>query len=62
MAGVEIKNDGGLALRAVKKMLRRGFILLPEGARGNVISFTPPLTISRSELASAVRALQEVLA
>ncbi len=62
MAGVEIKNDDGLAMRAVKQMLRRGFILLPEGTRGNVISFTPPLTISRSELAAAVRALKEVLA
>jgi 4-aminobutyrate aminotransferase-like enzyme len=61
MAGLEILNDDGLALRAVKKMLRRGFILLPEGASGNVISFTPPLTISRTELAVAVRALQESL-
>ncbi len=61
MAGVEIKNGGGLAMRAVKEMLRRGFILLPEGARGNVISFTPPLTISRAELAAAVSALKEAL-
>jgi 4-aminobutyrate aminotransferase-like enzyme len=61
MAGLEIKNGAGLALRAVKEMLRRGFILLPEGARGNVISFTPPLTISRSELAAAVGALKESL-
>jgi 4-aminobutyrate aminotransferase-like enzyme len=62
MTGLEIRNDNGLALRAIKDMLRRGFILLPEGARGNVISFTPPLTISRSELAAAVRALKESLA
>jgi 4-aminobutyrate aminotransferase-like enzyme len=61
MAGLEIFNDDGLALRAVKKMLHRGFILLPEGASGNVISFTPPLTISRTELTAAVRALQESL-
>jgi 4-aminobutyrate aminotransferase/(S)-3-amino-2-methylpropionate transaminase len=62
MAGLEIKNDGGLAMRAVKEMLRRGFILLPEGARGNVISFTPPLTISRRDLARTVGALKESLA
>jgi 4-aminobutyrate aminotransferase-like enzyme len=61
LAGLEIKNGHGLALRAVKQMLRRGFILLPEGARGNVISFTPPLTIRRSELAAAVTALKESL-
>jgi 4-aminobutyrate aminotransferase-like enzyme len=61
MVGLEIKNDGGLAMRAIKEMLRRGFILLPEGARGNVISFTPALTINRSELSETVRALKEVL-
>jgi 4-aminobutyrate aminotransferase-like enzyme len=61
MAGVEIKNDPGLAMRAIKEMLRRRFILLPEGAKGNVISFTPPLTISRTELAETVSALKEAL-
>jgi 4-aminobutyrate aminotransferase-like enzyme len=62
MAGVEIQNGAALAMKAVKDMLRRGFILLPEGARANVISFTPPLTITRTELASAVSALKEALA
>jgi 4-aminobutyrate aminotransferase-like enzyme len=62
LAGLEIKHDGGLAMRAIKEMLRRGFILLPEGARGNVISFTPPLTITKAELAAAVSALKDVLA
>jgi 4-aminobutyrate aminotransferase-like enzyme len=61
MGGLEIKNDGGLAMRAVKEMLRRGFILLPEGDHGQVISFTPPLTIRRAELSEAVSALKEVL-
>jgi 4-aminobutyrate aminotransferase-like enzyme len=61
MAGLEIKNDGGLAMRAIKEMLRRGFILLPEGARGNVISFTPPLTITRAEISETVAALKDVL-
>jgi len=59
MAGLEIKNDDGRAMRAIKEMLGRGFILLPEGTRGNVISFTPPLTISRAELNAAVCALRE---
>jgi 4-aminobutyrate aminotransferase-like enzyme len=61
MVGLEIKDNDGLAMRVVKNMLRRGFILLPEGARGNVISFTPPLTISRTELTAAVSALRESL-
>jgi 4-aminobutyrate aminotransferase-like enzyme len=62
MVGLELQNDDGLAMQAIKEMLRRGFILLPEGARGNVISFTPPLTIRRRELAAAVSALKESLA
>jgi 4-aminobutyrate aminotransferase-like enzyme len=67
LAGVELRERDGrpateVALRAVKLMLRRGFILLPEGADSNFISFTPPLTISDGQLQSAVGALAEVLA
>ncbi len=66
MAGVELRRADGspatdLSLAAVKGMLRRGFIVLPEGEHGNVISFTPPLTITRSELAAAVQALRGAL-
>jgi 4-aminobutyrate aminotransferase/(S)-3-amino-2-methylpropionate transaminase len=62
MVGLEIQNDNGLAMRAIKEMLRRGFILLPEGSRGEVISFTPPLTITKSELGATISALKEALA
>ncbi len=62
MVGLEIAGDGSRSLGAIKKMLHRGFIMLPEGARGEVISFTPPLTITRAELDSAVAALKEALA
>jgi 4-aminobutyrate aminotransferase-like enzyme len=48
-------------MQAIKAMLQRGFILLPEGEYGNVISFTPPLTITQTQLAKAVTALAEVL-
>lgn len=66
MAGVEICLPGGApatleALRVVKELLRAGFIFLPEGAHANVISFTPPLTITRAQLAAAVAALAGVL-
>ena len=37
------------------------YIFLPEGEHANVISFTPPLTITESQLAEAVEALAEVL-
>jgi len=66
MAGLELlRSDGSPAteesLRAIKAMLHRGFILLPEGEHGNVISFTPPLTISEAQLKTTVATLAEVL-
>jgi 4-aminobutyrate aminotransferase-like enzyme len=66
MVGVEMKNaDGSPAtaavLRILKEMLRRGFILLPEGEHASVISLTPPLIVTKGELAGAVEALREVL-
>jgi 4-aminobutyrate aminotransferase-like enzyme len=67
MAGAELRLSNGkpatdAALRAVKTMLHRGFIMLPEGEYANVISFTPPLTITKTQLAKAVTELQKVLA
>jgi 4-aminobutyrate aminotransferase-like enzyme len=66
MDGVELRrHDGSPAtaetFTAVKTLLQRGFIFLPEGEHGNVISFTPPLTITKAQLARAVAALAEVL-
>jgi 4-aminobutyrate aminotransferase-like enzyme len=43
-------------------MLKRGFILLPEGEHSNVIGFTPSLTISPNQLQTAVNALEKLLA
>jgi 4-aminobutyrate aminotransferase-like enzyme len=62
MAGVELKKlDGSPAtdevLALIKAMLDKRYILLPEGEHSNVISFTPPLIISQSELKAAVKTL-----
>lgn len=66
MAGLELTNADDspatmLALQAMKKLLHRGFVFLPEGEHANIISFTPPLTISEKQIRSAVAALAEVL-
>ena len=66
MCGLELRQpDGSPAtdetVRAIKAMLRRGFILLPEGEHGNVISLTPPLTISAAQLSAAVEELRKIL-
>src|SRR6185437_8004830 len=67
MVGLELNLPDGKpatqpSLNAVKALLHRGFILLPEGEHGNVIGFTPPLTITKGQLAKAVRELKKVLA
>jgi 4-aminobutyrate aminotransferase-like enzyme len=66
VVGLEICHPGGLpatkfALHIIKAMLRRGFIILPEGNHANVVSFTPPLTITRRQLQAAVATLAELL-
>ena len=67
MAGVELRrHDGSPAtaetFAAIKTLLQRGYIFLPEGEYGNIIGFTPPLTITKAQLAKAVAALAEALA
>jgi 4-aminobutyrate aminotransferase-like enzyme len=66
MAGLELLNPNGSpatteSLRAIKAMLHRGYILLPEGEHSNIISFTPPLTITEAQLSRTVAELQKVL-
>ncbi len=62
MAGVELFHRDGKpatveSLAVIKRLLHRGYIFLPEGEHANVIGFTPPLTISETQLRSAVHAL-----
>jgi len=66
MAGLELhRADGSPAtaetLAAIKTLLHLGFILLPEGEASNVVSFTPPLTITDVQLSLTVSALADVL-
>jgi 4-aminobutyrate aminotransferase-like enzyme len=46
-----------LCLALMKRLLARGFILLPEGEHGNILSLTPPLTITEAQLRRTLRAL-----
>jgi 4-aminobutyrate aminotransferase-like enzyme len=66
MVGLELRKPNGSpatdeALRVIKAMLNRGYILLPEGEHSNVISFTPPLTITEAQLSAAVNELEKIL-
>jgi 4-aminobutyrate aminotransferase-like enzyme len=67
MVGVEFLNKNGSPASAatidlIKRMLRRGFVLLPEGEHGNVLSFTPPLTISERDLRRTAESMGQELA
>jgi 4-aminobutyrate aminotransferase-like enzyme len=66
LVGMELRRQDGApatdeALKLIKEMLHVGFILLPEGEHSNVISFTPPLTISEAQLRTTVSALTKAL-
>lgn len=67
MAVLEITHADGspataAALRLLAELGRAGFIVLPEGEFSNILSFTPPLTITKAQLAAAIRSLQKSLA
>ncbi len=49
MKGVELA-DAAACQRVVQRLLRRGLLALGGGERGNVLTLTPPLTISEKEL------------
>ena len=68
MIGIDLVRDPAtrepdpeLAGRLITGALRRGWLLLAGGPEGNVISLSPPLTISRALLDSSVQMLDELL-
>ena len=58
MAALEVDGD---VTRIVKTMVKRGYIVLPEGEQNDVIAFTPPLTITATQLTGAAKALHASL-
>ena len=61
MLGVECRRPE-TSLEAVGELLARGYVALPSGAGGRVVSLTPPLTIDRDVLLSACDAIIAILA
>jgi 4-aminobutyrate aminotransferase-like enzyme len=64
--GIELTTSAGApatteSLAIIKRLLARGFVLLPEGEHANVISLTPPLTISEAQIRATVAALKQEL-
>jgi 4-aminobutyrate aminotransferase-like enzyme len=66
LIGLKICHANGepateLVLSLVKGMLQRGLIALPEGESGNVLSFTPPLIVTKRQLQQVIRVLKTLL-
>jgi 4-aminobutyrate aminotransferase-like enzyme len=68
MWGVELVTDeetrepaGEIALHVVRQLLERGYLVLPSGARGNVISLVPPFVITDAQVEAFFEAFDEVL-
>jgi len=59
MWGVEL-DDPALAIAVTDRALRRGIIVLPSGARGEVVSLTPPLVVPIDHLDAALALLTAI--
>ena len=60
MRGLEIlpAEDG---MKICRAMLAEGYLVLPSGLRGEVLSLTPPLTLTRAQWEGALAALDAVV-
>jgi acetylornithine/succinyldiaminopimelate/putrescine aminotransferase len=61
MIGIEC-TSGERSIAASARLLEQGFVLLPSGEDGRVLSLTPPLTIGEQALADACDAIARTLA
>ncbi len=59
MRGLEVRDGASMTL--CRALLQRGYLLLPAGLEGEVLSFTPPLVTTRAQWDGAVDALEACL-
>lgn len=55
------KSEPGYAALLAEKLLELGFVVLPSGPRGDVLSFTPPLIATSEHFAKLYKALFSLL-
>jgi 4-aminobutyrate aminotransferase-like enzyme len=66
MAGLELRDSRGrpatdATIHLVQRLLQRGYIFLPEGEHGNILGWTPPLTITKTQLLASVEVVEDEL-
>lgn len=54
-------SPAGYAAWLAEQLLQKGFILLPSGPRGDVLSFTPPLIVKASDFSALFENLQKIV-
>ena len=59
MVGISLQ-DASTALAVARQLLQRGYIVLTGGARGDVLTLSPPLTIAPELLTGFARTLDEI--
>lgn len=59
MLGIQLEAELG-ALALSRALLERGYLVLPAGARADVVQLVPPVTISSEQLEAFVEALADV--
>lgn len=52
-------DSGERVITAVKKMLKKGIIALPDGPLGDVLAFTPPFSTTKEEMGYAMKAVEQ---
>lgn len=60
MVGVQL-GKAAHALTVARRLLERGYLVLPAGADADVVQLTPPSTVSDAQLSGFVAALQDSL-
>jgi len=54
LIGIELSGDSGIGGRVASEALQRGVILLPAGARGEVVELAPPVTLTEPQFESMI--------
>ncbi|MRG94901.1 aspartate aminotransferase family protein [Polyangium spumosum] len=60
MLGVAFES-GALALHTMRRMLEAGYVVITGGQKGEVITWTPPLTIAEEQLTAAANAMKAAI-
>jgi 4-aminobutyrate aminotransferase/(S)-3-amino-2-methylpropionate transaminase len=61
LIGLALEGGAPRALAVMRALLERGFIVLPGGVRGDVLTLTPPCAITDAQIDAFAEALGDVL-